>query len=162
LPSNLPSSDKLVYFVKIRSGNSSTGRDIATGILHDLQPVFGGEASTAPNNEKTFLNDVSILSAATDGYLAVQSNPEFAGTVLAAYPVFVRVSHFISVRSFGNEHHRPEYQRNKILDRATLGAEAARKLPTIIYRLSCARESNQLANRRIDTILPTLKLGGGT
>jgi hypothetical protein len=34
--------------------------------------------------------------------------------------------------------------------------EAARK-PTIIYRLSCARESNQLANHRIDTPSGTLK-----
>jgi hypothetical protein len=68
LPSNLSSSAKLSYFVKARSGNSSTGRDCAklTVILRNTQPVFGG-------------------------------------TVLVAYPVSVRVSHFISVRSLGNE-----------------------------------------------------------
>jgi hypothetical protein len=57
----LPTVPNSVYFVKNRSGNSSTGRDMATGILHNLQPVFGGEASTAPTTEKTFLNDVDTL-----------------------------------------------------------------------------------------------------
>jgi hypothetical protein len=105
LPSNPPSSAKLGYFLKAKSGNSSTGRDIATVTLHIIQPVFGGEASTAPDNEKDFPNHASKLSAATDGYrLAIHGNLEFAGTVLAAYPVSVRVSQFISVRSLGDEH----------------------------------------------------------
>jgi hypothetical protein len=66
-------------------------------------------------------NDVSKLSTAVDGSrLAIHGNLEFAGTVLAADPVSVRVSHFKDVRSLGNV--------RSLGHSAALGAEAARRL----------------------------------
>jgi hypothetical protein len=46
--------------------------------------------------------------------------------------------------------HRPKYQRQRSL------VDSAPALSRSIYRLWCARESVQLANRRIDPGLPTL------
>jgi hypothetical protein len=88
------------------------------------------------------------------------------GTVLAACPVSLRVSHFVAVHSFGDA--------RSLGDSATLGAKAARgywpptkapaqrslvdsasALSRNIYRLWCARESVQLANRRIDPARPS-------
>jgi hypothetical protein len=56
-------------------------------IVRDIKSVDGG-ASTAPDHVEAFLNDVSKLSTAGDGYrLATWGNLEFAGTVLAADPI---------------------------------------------------------------------------
>jgi hypothetical protein len=62
----------------------------------------GGPVSIAAAHTVTSqpVVDVSKLSAAIDGYrLAIHGNLEFTGTVLAADPVSVRVSHFKGVRS---------------------------------------------------------------
>ena len=98
----------LSYFVKAKSGNSSTGRDIASVILRNIQPVIGGEAITAPDSEKAFPNHVSKLSAATDGCrLAIHGNLEFTGTVLAAYPGSVRITWF---EGLGNDEHKNGFE----------------------------------------------------
>jgi hypothetical protein len=75
-------------------------------------------ASTAPDHVEAFSNDVSKLPAAADGYrLAIHGSLESTGTVLAADPVFVRVSRFKGVRSLSHV--------RSLGHSTTLGAEAA-------------------------------------
>jgi hypothetical protein len=58
---------------------------------------------SAPDHVKVFLNDILKLSAATDGYqLAIRSDREFSGTILAANLVSVCVSDFNGVHSLGD------------------------------------------------------------
>jgi hypothetical protein len=74
-------------------------------------PLVDGGASIAPDHVEALPNDVSKLFATADGSrLAIHGTLKFAGTVLAAHPVSVRVSHLKGGHS------------------ATLGAEAARGL----------------------------------
>jgi hypothetical protein len=75
-------------------------------------------ASTAPDHVEAFSNDVSKLPAAADGYrLAIHGSLESTGTVLAADPVFVRVSRFKGVRSLSHV--------RSLGHSTTLGGEAA-------------------------------------
>jgi hypothetical protein len=91
--------------------------------VRDIQPVAGSEASTVPDHERAFSNHIWKVSAATGGYLLdTHGNLEFSGTVLAAYPIFVRVIHFIGVRSLGDV--------RSLGHSAIFGTELARALAT--------------------------------
>jgi hypothetical protein len=93
LPSNLPSNAKLSYFVKARSGNSSTDRDIATVTYATFSWYSAVKPVSRPKTKKlsrtTSRNSPLLIMATDSPFMVILNSPAR--------------SHFISVRSLGNE-----------------------------------------------------------